>query len=316
MSNPSTSKDLSSKGQLSHSTSTRPSNTVEVAVSSRGQRLNLSVECLSTPEQRPRLRKFLLRRSPRHSMSESFSRNSESLANDIRPLRPHVRKGKSSTPALGSISPSTPCAGSSNKSNSPKSAKHNRIRQKLRNCVLESDPNELRQQLRAEQDKNLVLEQKVQLKAAEARCLKRREQEYRRKEKNLFQQLRNANDHLKDAEEQRDTNKQQYRNSKRDLRISKQGNDAMQKEIVALRLRVDTLNGSQHASSKNNNDGPKPSTSGTAATKQTKSENDGNIFEDMMDNFKNMLENQLQCSICSEVSRYIIKKYFGGACIY
>ena len=149
----------------------------------------------------------------------------------------------------------------------------------------------------------MVLEQKAQLKATEALCAKRRGQEFRRKEKNLSQQLRRANDQLKDAVEERDTNNQLYRNSKRDLRVSRQENAAAQKEILVLKLRLNTLKASQCTSSKNSNDEPQPSTSGKA-TKQTKSQNDGNIFEDIMGNFKNMLDNELQCSICSEVSRY------------
>ena len=211
----------------------------------------------------------------------------------------------------------------------PKSSKHNKLQHKLRNLVLDTDPNQIRQELRKAQHKNLKLEEKLELKSAELIGIKRRETELKERERELFEQLRDANDQIKDVEEERDTIRVRHRDIKRDLRNArgkvKEKDRELKNATFSLKERdnqikllearltesTELLGANLNAMKRRNSftmpgpsDIPCASTSSGATNVESQPKADGNIFEDMMSNFKDMLENELQCSICNEVSNF------------
>ena len=269
--------------------------------SQSGKRLNMSVECLESP-QRPTNSK---RRRKQHlkSSRQDEEETSSSEDDELSIARPRSR-GIDTT--------------------SSKSSKHSKLQHKLRNLVLDTDPNQIRQELRKAQNKNLELEEKLELKSAELIGIKRRETELKERERELFSQLRDAHDQIKDVEEERDTFRVRQREIKRDLKnargkvnekerdlknaISNLKDKNHQIKLLEERLSESTellganLNAMKHRKhSKVSSDSPCASTSSPGINEAQKPSSDGNIFEDMMSNFKDMLENELQCSICNEV---------------
>jgi len=296
----------SSNTQRSRKLSNRFSNRASASAGSSnqsqfGKRLNMSVECLESPQiptHSKRRRKQHLKTSRQDEEETSTSEEDEfSIARS--------RSRGTDT----SIS---------------KSSKHNKLQHKLRNLVLDTDPNQIRQELRKAQNKNLKLEEKLELKSAELIGIKRRETELKERERELFSQLRDAHDQIKDVEEERDTIRVRQREIKRDLKnargkvnekerdlknaISNLKDKNHQIKLLEERLSESTellgsnLNAMKHRKhSKGPSDSPCASTSSPGMNDAQKPSSDGNIFDDMMSNFKDMLENELQCSICNEV---------------
>ena len=314
MSSGSSSRDISLRSRSPRAGTS--ANTVEVStVDSSGKRMNVSIECLD-PSHRTNENKDHGRTRRRRYCDSERTAAEATLSPDSRPLALIRKSGKhieKSDSATGNRT--VPCA----KIHSPRSAKHSRLQHKLRNYVLDSDPDQMRQQLREAQDKNLELEQKLQLKSAELTGLKRRENELRDRERELFGQLRDANDQIKDVEEDRDAIRLRYRTAKRELRNTKLNVEEKESQMKLLEARLNEsteLLGSNLKSIKNRSlntlsspiDIAQPSTSSGISNITSVPKNDGNIFEDMMNNFNEMLENQLQCSICNEVSTTLTKK--------
>ena len=271
-----------------------------------GKRMNISVECLDSPQRSSstkRRRKQLLK-SSRLNVEESSSTEEESM---------QMQRSKSHA----------------TDTSNPKSSKHNKLQHKLRNLVLDTDPNQIRQELRKAQHKNLKLEEKLELKSAELIGIKRRETELKERERELFEQLRDANDQIKDVEEERDTIRVRHRDIKRDLRNArgkvKEKDRELKNATFSLKERdnqikllearltesTELLGANLNAMKRRNSftmpgpsDIPCASTSSGATNVESQPKADGNIFEDMMSNFKDMLENELQCSICNEVSNF------------
>ena len=273
-----------------------------------GKRLNMSVECLESP-QRPtnskRRRKQHLK-SSRQDEEETISSEEDELS-----IVRSRSRGIDTT--------------------SSKSSKHNKLQHKLRNLVLDTDPNQIRQELRKAQNKNLELEEKLELKSAELIGIKRRETELKERERELFSQLRDAHDQIKDVEEERDTFRVSQREIKRDLKNARGEVNEKERELKDAHLNFEEAililkdknheikllkkrlsestellganpNAMKHRKhSKVPSDSPCASTSSPGMNEAQKPSSDGNIFEDMMSNFKDMLENELQCSICNEV---------------
>ena len=297
---PSTSTGIPAKNRPSVPST---ANTVEVStVDSDGKRVNVSVECLSTP---PRLSVMRDSRRRRRKGLLDSARAAAALSPESRPLSQYKKSGKRS----GKSDPTAIHTNSPTKISSPRSAKHSRLQHKLRNCVLESDPDQLRQKLREAQDKILVLEQKLQLKGAEMTGAKRREHDLRNRERTLFSQLREATDQLQDTKEDRDSMQERYRIVKREAKNRKAENAEKDAQIKLLTCRLNELKNLETSNiTENRNsqtlptdkDEPLPSTSSGTTTNSTVM-NEGNIFQDIMSNFREMLENQLQCSICNEV---------------
>ena len=277
-------------------------------IDSSGNRTNVSVQCQSTHERisiedvgRHRKRRILIPRTK----SES------TLSPDSRPLSVYRKSGKlngnlPTTTEGQTVSPTT-------KTHTPRSVKHNRLQTKLRKYVLDSDPDQMRQQLREAQGKILELEQKIQLKSAETTGLKRQIHELKETRRDMFEQLRNSNDQVKDIEEERDSVQERYRSTKQELRSKKVCLKEKETEIKLLesRLKESTeLLGCNLTTMKKRSphqivktcDDPQPSTSLGMSDTHITPTNDGSIFQDIISNFKELLENHLQCSICNEVS--------------
>lgn len=298
MNDPSTSSGISVKIRPPLQGTT---NKVEVsAVGSIGKILNVSVECLSTP---PISGMRKSRRKRKRILLDS-TRTAADLPPEIRPLSEYrnsrKRSEKSDSSATHTDSPT--------KANLPRSPKYCRRQHELQKCVLKSDSDQLRQELKEAQDKILVLEQNLQLKASEMTDVKRREHDLRIRERTLSSELRGATGLLADAEEDRNTIGQCYRNVNRKLEKSKTENAKKDTQIKLLTCRLNELkNLKGNAAMQNRNlqalsadrHELQPSTSsGIASCPPMKK---GSIFEDIMSNFKEMLEDQLQCSICNEV---------------
>ena len=296
--------------KLSKRSSSRSSATAGSSNQSQfGNRLNLSVECLEPPH-RPitskRRRKQLLK-SARPDVEESSSSEEDEIQERI--VQMPRSKSRVTDPS------------------SSKSPKHNKLQHKLRNLVLDTDPNQIRQELRKAQNKNLKLEEKLELKSAELIGIKRRENELKERERDLFGQLRDAHDTIKDVEEERDTFRVQQRATKRDLKLArgeinkkdrdlKKAISSAKDKIHQIKLLEERLSESTELLGANlsamkrkksltasgQSDVPCASTSSAGMNVESKPKCDGNIFEDMMSNFKDMLENELQCSICNEVT--------------
>ena len=284
------------------------SNTLEVSTAdSSGKKINMSVECAGQTKarcdgievRRPKKRRYL---EPRIETQAADSSDSRPLSISRKSRK--TKERPTSTAAVRTVT--------SKKAHNPRSAKHNKLQHKLRNYVYDSDPDQLRQQLREAQDKNLELEQKLQLKSAEITGSKRRENDLKERERELLGQLRDANDVIKDLEEDGNDIRSRYRTSKRELRSIKVNLEDKETQIRQLEKRLDEstkLLGANLKTMKNRRDPvspstevPQPSTSSESVNTLVAPRNDGNIFEDMLSNFKEMLETQLQCSICNEVS--------------
>ena len=271
-----------------------------------GKLINISVEGPIYHSLTPRERDT--RRRKRRYLGSGRPTSESTLSPDSRPLS-LTRKSARNTNTSASTTTSTRAI-SSKEIQGPRSVKHNRLQHKLRNYVLDSDPIQIRQQLRQAQDKNLELEQKLQLKSAEMTGIKRRENELRDRERELFGQLRDANDQIKDVEEDRDAFRLRCRTTKRELRTNRISLEEKEAQIKLLEARLSESTQLLGANLKNmkhvlgspiSTDAPQPSTSSGITNTTTSPKNDGNIFEDIISNFRDMLENQFQCSICNEV---------------
>ena len=278
-----------------------------------GKRINRSVECINPNIRTSRERDT--RRRKRRYLGPGRSTAESTLSPDSRPLSLIRKSARNDNPSSSTTSSTSPI--SPKEIPRPRSVKHSKLQHKLRNYVLDSDPIQIRQQLRQAQDKNLELEQKLQLKSAEMTGIKRRENELRVRERELFGQLREANDQIKDTEEDRDAFRLRCRTTKRELRNSKISLDEKETQIKLLEARLSEstqLLGtnlknmkitkspkSRNLGSPISSDAPQPSTSSGITNTSDSPRNDGNIFEDIISNFRDMLENQFQCSICNEV---------------
>ena len=276
------------------------------SIDNSGKRINVSVECINSNIRAPR--EIDTRRRKRRYLGSGRPTSESTLSPDSRPLS-LIRKSARNTNIASSTTSGTRDI-SPREMQRPRSVKHSRLQHKLRNYVLDSDPIQIRQQLRQAQDKNLELEQKLQLKSAEMTGIKRRENELRDRERELFGQLRDANDQIKDVEEDRDAFRLRCRTTKRELRNIKISLEEKETQIKLLEARLSEstqLLGNNLKNMKNvigspvSTDAPQPSTSSGITNTTASPKNDGNIFEDIISNFRDMLENQFQCSICNEV---------------
>jgi len=197
---------------------------------------------------------------------------------------------------------------------SPKSAKRYGLQEKLRNCILESNPDQMRHQLRDAQDTNLELEQELDRKNKQIENLKK-EQLKKRKEwqesltesKMKERLLLDENKHLKDDKKRIISQKLQKIHELTKIKLSLEEKD-IQIEHLDTRLKESTkLLGSnleaikcQIQSNSMSPDVSKPSTSYQTRNSITLPNND-NMFDDIIRNLQELLESQLQCSICNEV---------------
>ena len=204
---------------------------------------------------------------------------------------------------------------------SPKSAKRHSLQQKLRNCILESNPDQMRHQLRDAQDTNLELEQELDRKNKQIENLKK-EQLKKRKEwqesltesKMKERLLLDENKHLKDDNKRIISQKLKKITELAKTKLSLQEKD-IQIEHLDTRLKESTkLLGSNleaiRCQIQSNNKPPdvsKPPTSYQIRNSITLPNND-NMFDDIIRNLQELLESQLQCSICNEVRGYLKKK--------
>ena len=215
---------------------------------------------------------------------------------------------------------------------SPKSAKRNSLQQKLRNCILESNPDQMKHQLRDAQDTNLELEQELDRKNKQIENLKK-EQLKKRKEwqesltesKMKERLLLDENKHLKDDKKRIISQKLKKINELGRIKLSLQEKD-IQIEHLDTRLKESTkLLGSnleqifnlesklleaikcQIQSNSKSPDVSKPSTSYQTRNSITLPNND-NMFDDIIRNLQELLESQLQCSICNEVRGHLKKQ--------
>ena len=210
---------------------------------------------------------------------------------------------------------------------SPKSAKRHSLQQKLRNCILESNPDQMRHQLRDAQDTNLELEQELDRKNKQIENLKKEQIKKRKewqeslteskmKERLLLDEnklLLDENKHLKDDKKMIISQKLKKITELAKTKLSLQEKD-IQIEHLDTRLKESTkLLGSnleaikcQIQSNSKSPDVSKPSTSYQTRNSITLPNND-NMFDDIIRNLQELLESQLQCSICNEVRGYLKK---------
>ena len=204
---------------------------------------------------------------------------------------------------------------------SPKSAKRNSLQQKLRNCILESNPDQMRHQLRDAQDTNLELEQELDRKNRQIENLKKEHIKNRKEWQASFTEskmkerlLLDENKHLKDDKKRIISQKLKKITELAKTKLSLQEKD-IQIEHLDTRLKESTkLLGSnleaikcQIQSNSMSPDVSKPSTSYQTRNSITLPNND-NMFDDIIRNLQELLESQLQCSICNEVRRYLKKQ--------
>ena len=204
---------------------------------------------------------------------------------------------------------------------SPKSAKRNSLQEKLRNCILESNPDQMRHQLRDAQDTNLELEQELERKNKQLENLKK-EQIKKRKEwqesltesKMKERLLLDENKHLKDDNMRLISQRLEKISELAKIKLSLEEKD-IQIEHLDIRLKESTkLLGSnleaikcQIQSNSKPLDVSKPSTS-SQTKNSTALPNNENMFDDIIRNLQELLESQLQCSICNEVRGYLKNK--------